>query len=183
MKYPLLTPRLSIEPLSIADLASFISYRQDPEIARYQGWDSSYSREKAIELITSQQGVFLPKLDDWLQLGIRSRDNGELLGDLALHAVEVDVDVEDDAAKTVFEIGFTVAAQHQGKGFAREAAAALMNTLTAEFGAKKFIASSDRRNIPSIKVLLALGFKPDESKTWTEEFKNELVTMHHFETQ
>lgn len=137
MKYPLLTPRLSIEPLSIADLASFVSYRQDPEIARYQGWDASYSREQAIELITSQQGVLLPDLDDWLQLGIRSRDTGELLGDLAIHTVEVDaevevgVDVEDEVAQTVFEIGFTIATQHQGKGFAREAAAVLMNTLKA----------------------------------------------------
>ena len=182
MKYPLLTQRLSIEPLTLVDLDSFVSYRQNPEIARFQGWDASYSRVQAIELIKSQQGVLLPELDDWLQLGIRSRETGELLGDVALHTVDVGDDVVD-ADRTVFEIGFTVAARHQGKHIAREAAAALMGHLVAEVGAQKFIASSDRRNLPSIKVLLALGFKQDVSKTWTEEFKNELVTMDHFETE
>ena len=142
MKYPLLTPRLSIEPLSILDLETFVSYRQTPEIARFQGWDTSYSREQAVELINAQQGILLPELDDWLQLGIRSRETDELLGDVALHAL--------DTENRGFEIGFTVAPKHQGKGFAREAASKLMSYLASEVGAQKFVASSDRRNAPSM---------------------------------
>ena len=173
MPYPLLTERLSIAPLAMPDLESFLAYRQDPEIARFQSWDPSYSREQALELIESQVGVELPSKGQWLQLAIHHLMSGELVGDLALHALEEN--------KSRFEIGFTIAKQYQGRGFAREAALRLMNELGFEV-ATKFIAASDSRNKASIKVLTALGFQQQSMKGWTEEFKNELVTVDYFET-
>ena len=173
--YPLLSERLIIEPLASSDLESFVTYRQNPEIARFQSWEPSYSMAQAQELVDSQIGVSVPKEGEWLQLAVRERSSGELLGDLALHSLNVE--------NLFFEIGFTITGNHQGKGFAKEAAAALMQCLITEVGAKKFVANTDSRNAPSIKVLLGLGFKHNQSKSWTEEFKNELVTVHHFETQ
>ena len=90
MSYPLLTDRLSIQPLTLADLETFVAYRQDPEIARYQSWEPSYSKAQATELIESQAGVLLPGKDQWLQLAIHSRISGELVGDLAIHSIEDD---------------------------------------------------------------------------------------------
>lgn len=173
MTYPLLTPRLSIEPLKRSDLDTFVGYRQDAEIARFQSWDTTYSAEQAVVLIESQAGVKLPKEGQWLQLGIHDQICGELVGDLALHLVS--------ESQSIFELGFTIASQHQGKGLGREAASRLISFLFSEVGAEKIIANTDRRNTASIRLLLSLGFKFHSDKSWTENFKNEIVTVDYFD--
>ena len=172
MVYPLRTTRLSIEPLKSADLNFFVDYRQDPVIARFQGWDSSYSVEQAVELIDSQAGLLLPSQGQWLQLGVREKISGELVGDLALHCL-----IESEPT---FEIGFTIARKHQGKGFAKESASRLMKYLFFEVEAKTIVANTDRRNTSSVNLLLSLGFQRQTSKSWTEIFKNELVTVDYY---
>ena len=174
MAFPILTERLSIRPLAMADLETFVTYRQDPVIARFQSWEITYSREQAIDLIESQAGSVLPEKGEWLQLAICSLVDQEHVGDLGIKSVE-------DADAT-FELGFTIAKQHQGRGFAKEAASKLMSFLVLEAGAKKFIATTDSRNTASIKVLSGLGFNQNVSKGWTETFKNEVVDVEYFET-
>jgi len=169
MAYPLLTERLTIEPLSMAEIEIFVKYRQDPEIARFQSWDTSYSHSQAKELIESQNGVLLPAKGDWLQLGIHFGTGKELIGDLAIYRLD------EDAVE--FELGFTLAKQFQGHGYARESLLALMDYLFNEVSATKLWAITDRRNIDSIKLLDALGFQRDLDRTFTEEFKGENVTV------
>ena len=173
MSFPILTERLSIRPLAMVDLDIFVAYRQDPDIARFQGWETTYSKNQAIYLIESQAGSVLPEKGEWLQLAIHSLEHQEHMGDLAIKSVEED---------STFELGFTIAKQHQGQGFSNEAAAKLMSYLALEAGAKKFIATTDSRNTASIKVLSGLGFKQNVSKGWTETFKNEVVDVEYFET-
>ena len=174
MAFPVLTERLSIKPLVMADIDTFVAYRQDPDIARFQGWEITYSKNQAIDLIQSQAGSVFPEKGEWLQLAIYILLGQELVGDLAIKSVE-------DADAT-FELGFTIAKQHQGRGFAKEAASKLMNYLVSEAGARKFIATTDSRNNASIKMLSALGFKQNVFKGWTETFKNEKVDVYFFET-
>ena len=171
--YPLVTDRLSIEPLAMRDLAAFVAYRQNSDVARYQSWDTSYSEEQAVALIDDQAGVLLPAKGEWLQLAVHSKESGQLLGDLAVHRI-----ADEESA---FELGFTMAPEHQGKGYAREAAAKLLDYLFTSAGAQKVIACTDRRNESSMRVLLALGFEAVPEKTWTEEFKGETVTVDYFE--
>lgn len=173
MAYPLLTERLSIQPLTEGDLATFVHYRQDPEVARFQSWDTSYSANQARELLKSQADVLLPSSGNWLQLAVHDRNTGELLGDLALHSVT--------SEKSAFEIGFTFATANQGKGFAKEAISRFLKYLFDEIEAKVIEANCDRRNLSAIKLLTSLGFKNQQEKSWTEHFKNELITMDHFE--
>lgn len=173
MSYPLLTQRLSIKPLAERDLLAFVTYRQDPDVARYQGWDTSYSEHQARELIESQANVLLPAAGDWLQLAIHNRVSGELLGDMALNALESD--------EFSFEIGFTLSKINQGKGFGNEAVGCLVGYLFDEIGAKRLIATCDRRNSPAIKLVRSLGFAHERERSWTENFKSEEVTVDYFE--
>lgn len=167
-----MTSRLSISPLQISDLENFLSYRQDPAVARYQSWEPNYSEAQAADLINSQKGMDFPAADQWLQIGIRLQISGELVGDLALHAL-----LDPDQ----FELGFTVATKHQGNSYAKEAARALLDRLFAECGAKSVVASADSRNLPSKAVLRSLGFLNQPHKSWVEEFKGETVTVEFFE--
>ena len=173
MPYPLLTERLSISPLAMDNLETFVAYRQDPEVARYQSWETGFSTQQGTDLIAAQEGVVLPAPGEWLQLAIRDRATGGLRGDLALHAI-VDRDGE-------FEIGFTLARDHQGKGLAREAARRLLDFLFTEVEAQAVRASCDRRNAPSVALLRALGFRALPTEGWVEDFKGERVSVDVFE--
>lgn len=172
MPYPLLTQRLSIEPLGKQDLVKFVVYRQDPEVARYQSWDISYSEHQALDLLESQKNVKFPSAGNWLQLAIHDQATGELLGDLALHSL--------DPEGLSFEIGFTLARENQGKGYASEAVRRLIDFLSREMSAVTVVANCDQRNYAAAKLLLSLGFENDPSKNWTEFFKNEDVIVEHF---
>ena len=172
MPFPISTTRLSISPLELGDLEVFVGYRQDPQVSRFQSWDIDFSKEQALELIQSQAGVEFPALGDWLQLGIKEISTGKLLGDLALHALE---------QQHRYEIGFTLDTAHQSKGFAKEAAAKLLEFLFNEKHALSVEASTDRRNIASINLLKSLGFTEVPSRSWDEEFKGETVTVDVFE--
>ena len=172
MWQPLLTERLSIQNLSMAYIDSFVSYRQDPEIARFQSWEPSYSWETAEGLIRSQEDVDFPLAGDWLQLGVQLLETGQLVGDLALH---------NTGAENTFEIGFTFAREHQGKGYAIEAAKRLIDYLFDEKAAKAIFATPDSRNLRSINLLTRLGFENQEAKGWTEQFKGETVRVEYFE--
>jgi RimJ/RimL family protein N-acetyltransferase len=172
MPFPLLTPRVSIEPLTMRDVDEFVRYRKDPEIARFQSWDTNYSAQHGVDLVQSQEGVVLPAPGNWLQLAIHDRETGELLGDLALHTI--------DTAELSFEIGFTLATKNQGNGIAREATRRLLDFLFDELGAISICASCDSRNSPSIALLLALGFENRPTESWTEFFKDESIVVNYF---
>ena len=173
MSFPLHTNRLVISPLTLDDLTEFVRYRQDPLIARYQSWEPSYSEVQGRALIESQLGVTHPAKGEWLQVAIHLKQSGEFVGDLALHSLAD----EDDC----YELGFTISRNHQGNGYAKEAAQALLIHLFAECSATRVIAHSDHRNTPSIRLLLGLGFVQDQSRSWVESFKNETVTVDYFQ--
>lgn len=174
MIYPLSTQRLSIRPLALSDLEAFVSYRQDPDVARYQSWETSFSHEQGKALIQSQDGIELPAPGEWLQLAVHELSTGQLVGDVALHQL---------AAPREFEIGFTLATAHQGKGYAFESTSRLLEFLINEIWATKVIATPDSRNAKSISLLSKLGFTRNSSKCWVEEFKGETVTVEYFELE
>lgn len=173
MSFPIYSDRLSIQPLALEDVDAFVAYRQDPGVARFQSWDSSYSKEQGLRLVESQTGIELPVKGEWLQLGLHYLPTGELIGDLALQCL-----AEDNSK---FEIGFTIAPRHQRKGYATEALGRLMQHLFEKVGASVLIAHTDSRNTAAIKLLLSLGFNQHHDKSWSEDFKNELVTVEYFE--
>ena len=172
MFFPIVTERLSLSPLQLGDLENFVRYRQDPEVARYQSWEPTYSMSQGAELISSQQDFDFPPTGEWLQIGIRLITNGELVGDLALHAMQ---------GLGEFELGFSVASEHQGQGYAYEAAKALLDKLFQEREAVSVVAFTDSRNAPSKALLRKLGFIENTTKSWIEEFKGETVTVETFE--
>ena len=172
MALELRSDRLQISPLEVADLDAFVSYRQNSEVARFQSWESDFSLEQGLELIQSQAGISFPTQGGWLQIGIRDLSSGDLIGDLALHSLE---------QERCYEIGFTIATEHQGKGFGREAAARLLTYLFDERDADRVEANTDSRNVASIRLLTSLGFSQQLDRSWVEDFKNESVTVYVFE--
>ncbi|QAU23466.1 N-acetyltransferase [Dyella sp. M7H15-1] len=145
------TTRLRLDVLCETDADALFHYRSDPSVARYQGWCPN-SRDEALDFIRSQQQISLDIPDSWLQLAIRLPD-GTLIGDLGLH---LPPDVQGS-----YEFGITVAPAYQGKGYAREAAQALLDFLFHTLGARRVHASIDPRNVASAALLRSLGMRQE----------------------
>lgn len=80
-------------------------------MARYQGWDAPYAIEQAKEFVTTMATAQTDVPGDWLQIAVARTGDGSLVGDVRwLH--------RRNEARTV-EIGFTIAPERQGRGYAR----------------------------------------------------------------
>ena len=57
MAAEIVTERLRLRPFQVDDLDAFAAYRSDPQIARYQSWDRTYSIADAEAFLASQRGL------------------------------------------------------------------------------------------------------------------------------
>jgi RimJ/RimL family protein N-acetyltransferase len=109
----IVTERLVLRPLQFGDVPAFAAYRSDPDVARYQSWDTTYSTTDAEQLVAAQRDVALGDPGPWVQLAAIDRVAGALCGDCA---VQVAIDQPLTA-----EVGVTFAPAMQGSGLATEA--------------------------------------------------------------
>jgi aminoglycoside 6'-N-acetyltransferase len=145
------TPRLVLRPLEENDAAMLSAYRSDPEVARYQTWETPYPIEQAFEFIRALRGAQPGKPGVWFQLAITLKDSGEMTGDCGFYCLS-----EDERQA---EIGFTLAASGQGKGYATEAVGRLVDYLFDTLGLYRVRANVDPDNHPSARLLRRLGFR------------------------
>lgn len=169
MPLSLTTPRLVIEPLATADVPAFVAYRQDPDVARWQSWNTDYSEEDGFALVRSQPVRELPDPGDWLQLAVRDRSGAPLFGDVAVHRLAEQPDT--------YEIGMTLAPQFQHRGIAHEAVARVLDHLFAEADAHRVIAECDARNAPVARLLRGLGLRQESHQVEADWFKQEWTTV------
>lgn len=145
------TPRLRLRRFTEDDGAAFLAYRRDPEIARYQSWESC-SAEEAAAFIEEQQALLWPvEPGKWFQFAIELKDGGALAGDCAFKLNE------DDARQA--EIGFTLARQHQHQGYGAEAIARVLGYGFDELRLHRIIAVTDCENYPAVALLERLSFR------------------------
>ena len=115
----IVTERLVLRLLAREDVPAFASYRSDPDVARYQTWDTSYSVEDGERLVAGQDGVDFGAPGPWVQVAAIDRVTGELRGDCAVRV---------DQPQTA-EVGVTFAPASQGTGLATEALRAVVTRL------------------------------------------------------
>ena len=145
---PLRTERLVIRPMKTEDADALWARRNDPEVARYQNWVVPYSRERADILVADVIGEGDPIVDRWWMGTIADGVTDEPVGDVALH-----LSWEGRSA----EIGYTLAREHWGKGYAAEASAALAQYLFEVRGVTRVFGTLHPENIASAMVLERIG--------------------------
>jgi RimJ/RimL family protein N-acetyltransferase len=165
----IVTERLSLRPFRVDDLETFVAYRSDPEVARYQSWDRTYSMADAESFLSSQREVEFGQPGEWLQLAIVDRETGTVCGDCAVRVVT-------DQPATA-EVGVTVAPANQGKGLATEALTAVVTELFEQRGMHRVFAQADERNIPVRGLLERLGFRCEARLVEADWFKGEWSTL------
>lgn len=143
----LVSERLILRPLWPGDAPALAAYRSDPQVARYQGWELPYTLPDAQQLIAEMAGR-IPGDEGWVQIGLESRAEGVLIGDVALNT-----------SGQQAEIGVTLSAPMQGQGYATEALRALISHVFGSLNLEEVRAEIDPRNLAVERLLLTLGFR------------------------
>ena len=142
------TERLLLRPLVAADVPDVLAYRGSPEVCRYllhEPRDEAEVRARIAETFATA-----PAHDgDDLQLAVESQ--GRVIGEVNLHLVST---VHRQA-----EIGWVFNPEHQGHGFATEAATALLETAFTDWGVHRAFAQLDPRNVASARLCDRLGMR------------------------
>jgi aminoglycoside 6'-N-acetyltransferase len=142
--------RVVVEAFEPADVAPLAAYRNDPDVARYQGWALPFTIERATALVATSSGGAPFEPGWWAQLAVHERAGHELLGDVYVHRLP--------SSPHTIELGVTIAPAHQGGGYATEALTLVLDHLLGPV-AHKAIAFVDVRNAASLALFDRLGFR------------------------
>jgi RimJ/RimL family protein N-acetyltransferase len=148
--HPIETARLRLRRFEDTDLAPFMAYRNDPEVARFQSWDGITEAE-AIAFVRAQQTAPAGAPGAGLQIAVARRESGRMIGDCMFKVLA------DDPHQA--EIGYTLARDSQGQGFATEAVTALLTWAFPTFDLHRVIAVVDVKNTASVALLERLGMR------------------------
>ena len=144
------TERLLIRTLSMEDKEAFYKYRSMPEVYKYQSMRPG-SINEVEEFISKNSDARLNQPDTWMQLAVCLME-GQMIGDIGIHFI-------DD--KYQIEIGYTLSPEYQGRGYASEAANAIIDYAFNKLKKHRVIASVDPDNVSSVKLLERTGFRKE----------------------
>jgi RimJ/RimL family protein N-acetyltransferase len=148
------TPRLLLRELKSADAPALFEVLGDPETMRF--YPRPYSREEVDEWIGRQIGRYAMGAG---LLGVVLRDSGTLIGDCGLVWQEVEGVQEP-------EIGYHVHREHQGRGYATEAARAVRDYAFGTLGCDHVISMIRPENLASRRVAEKNGLTVDRTVFW-----------------
>lgn len=140
------TERLVLRAFTDDDLDAYLAYRTEPGTLQWLGSLIAPTRDEVVARFAREAELGGPTEGEWYPFAIE-RD-GELLGD---------VGCELRHGGGVAEIGYTLAPAARGRGYASEAAGALADHLIARHGIRRVEASLAVDNVPSMRVLEAIG--------------------------
>jgi RimJ/RimL family protein N-acetyltransferase len=163
--------RIALRRFQPGNVEAFVAYRSSAQVARYQTWDAPYLHAAGEEFVAQMMARDPDTAGQWFQFAIVLQSTGELVGDCAAHPHN------DDIRQS--EIGFTIAAEHQGRGYATEAAGSLVGYLFERRRKHRVTACCDARNAASARVLERLGMRREghlRESTWAKgEWTDDLL--------
>ncbi|WP_329271239.1 GNAT family N-acetyltransferase [Streptomyces pseudovenezuelae] len=163
------TPRLRLRRFTPGDAKDFVAYRSDPEVARFQDWEFPLSLESAQRLLRSYSRSD-PGAPGWFPYAIEVKADGRVAGDVAVHR---------QRSVQEAELGFSLARDRQGQGYATEAVEAVLRALFAG-GLHTATAECDVRNERSARLLERLGFARTGQRGVFARARRERVDMLMF---
>ena len=158
---PIRTDRLVLRPLTEADVPALLAYRGDAEVCRWLPFEPMDEAEVRRRLRDHWSTTVLTGPGSSLTLGIDV--DGALVGDVVLF-------VKDRGARLA-EVGWVLAPQHEGRGYATEAARVLLAVAFDGLRAHRVIARMDPDNTASAAVAARLCMRREALLIEDELFK------------
>ncbi len=162
--YPIRTSRLALRPFTRDDLDAVHAYASDPDVVRYLHWEAVRDREAAERALAAKIGHgALTEAGQSLILAVEHGD--AVVGEVVLKWL--------DRQHRQGEVGFVINPVHQGRGYATEAAAAMLGLAFDGLGLHRVIGRCDARNTGSARVMERLGMRREAHFVQNEIFKGE----------
>lgn len=151
---PIETSRLILRHFHEGDVVPLLAYRRDPEVARYQGWNSATETEDDVkERVQEMAKSTGATKGAWFQIAVEEKATGILVGDIGLRLRG------DEPRQGV--VGYTFARHAQGKGYATEAMIALLDYVFNTLEVHRVMADALAENERSVRLLERLGFQKE----------------------
>jgi aminoglycoside 6'-N-acetyltransferase len=169
---PLTTERLVLRTVVPADGAAIGAYCSDPEVTRYLPFPALDAEGLAGRMERLVAGTAPSVPGEVLALAVVH--DGVLVGDLMLRFT--DRHGEGDPPG-IGELGWVFAPEHAGRGFATEAARALVDLAFTHYPLHRLMARLDPRNLASARLCERLGMRheahtredyADRDGTWSD---------------
>jgi RimJ/RimL family protein N-acetyltransferase len=163
--YPIETERLLLRPHRSADLEDLQRYHGDPGVVRFIPWPVRTREQTAVALESRTRQGAVAEPGEWLVLAIELRATGRVIGEVLLKF--------ESATDAAGELGYAMARDVEGNGYATEAARAMLDLAFGSFGLHRVIARLDARNEASARLLRRLGMRQEAHFVSAEWFKGE----------
>lgn len=160
---PIRTERLLLRALTDVDVPALLAYRGDAEVCRWLPFGPMTEVDLRQKVAGRWAGTVLGGDATAIRLGVDA--DGTLVGDLTLFIH----DRENEAA----ELGWVLSPRHRGRGFAAEAAGALLAVAFDGLGAHRVVARMDPANHASAAVAERIGMRREALLVEDERFKGE----------
>jgi RimJ/RimL family protein N-acetyltransferase len=160
---PIRTERLTLRPMTTDDTDAVFAYQSRDDVCKYLLF-SPRTREKVAEKVAAYSiATALEKDGDFLQIALDL--DGRLIGDSYFTIASV----ENERG----EIGWTMHPDFTGKGYATEAARAVLALAFEALGLHRVFAELDPRNDASIAMCKRLGMREEAYFVKDLAFKGE----------
>ncbi|MUN37319.1 GNAT family N-acetyltransferase [Actinomadura litoris] len=163
--YPIETERLALRPFREGDLDGLYAYQSLPEVARFLYWEPRNLEESRSFLQQKMGASTVEREGDWLVLAVVWRETGALIGEVNLQW--------RSREHRQGEIGYILNPQYHRKGFATEAAEAVLRLGFEGLGLHRVVGRLDGRNAASARVLKRLGMRREAHLLQNEMVKGE----------
>lgn len=155
------TERLLLRPVTPDDLDSVHSYLSRPDVCRFLLHEPRTREQVREKLAGSTRRPVLGADGDGVRLAVIRRDDDQFLGEVVL--------MIKSAAAATAEIGWIFHPDHGGRGYATEAARALLGFAFGPLNAHRVIAELHPDNDASIRLCRRLGMRHEAhhvASTW-----------------
>jgi len=162
---PVVTDRLLLRAFRPGDLDDLHAVQSHPDVVRYLYHGVRTREEVCVKLAERTAMTRLAEDHDTLLLAIEPAGSGRVVGDVMLQLAS--------AAHRQGEIGYVLHPRAQGRGYAREAAAAVLEIAFGPANLHRVFARADARNVRSVALLRRLGLRPEAHLVENEFVKGE----------
>jgi [ribosomal protein S5]-alanine N-acetyltransferase len=156
---PLSTGRLSLVALGLEHAPSIFAYASDPEISRLVAWPRHENIETS-RRFTAQVMVGYAEGGHY-EWGVVRRNDRAFVGTCGFGQI--------DFARGVGDINYVLAKPYWGKGYATEAAAAVIQFGFTQLGLRVIEANALPENAASLRVMAKLGLRYRETSPMSQE--------------
>jgi RimJ/RimL family protein N-acetyltransferase len=161
--YPVHTTRLALRPLTAADTKDLVNYRSREDVCRFVPFDPMGPETIAERLNRGWACRAIVHEGEGLTLGAEVAETGQLVGDVTLFF--------RSAEHRNGEIGWIFHPDHSGRGYATEAAHAMLHLAFDQLGLHRVVARVDLRNETSLRLADRLGMRREALLVSNEWFK------------